>query len=640
MVMTTEITFGQLRTQLKSTNARWSIGPAKADSEVVPTHHLGGRIDNLVLREQARPIDFAKLLAVPPTNPLLNERRRALNLPAQKQVRSFPVLHGITAGPPVGGSGGAPAVVDWRNRGWPWLCTVQNQVGENCWAMAATALVETMVRINHGVWSKRSEGDVHDGMGAHIDDGGSAQAALDWIKTHGLTDWDDYPTQAKLPYVTAPDRGGRTVKIGDYTVIGDIAQQKQWLDAVGPLITWFDVWHDFDAFYNTPDSAVYHWQEYLSPGVKNYERGGHFMLVVGYDDHLGCWICRNSWGSNFGHDGYIRVAYGDAHSGIDKYARIGLSNTNPDPWTKRRLHNGGMIESGDGAAHRNFELMALAANHSVVHWWRDGSSLAWAKEATLANDAASFPTLTGTTYNRNFEFIYRTTGNRLHHWFFDQASNSWKDGGIFGPADADGTPAFLQSNFGEPGNFEVVVKTKDGRLAHWWRINGSPWTWKESARFGSDIAASGPTLVQSHYAKSGNLELVAARTDGRMQHFWRDDIGGTGWHAGVIFGVEVGSAPVMIEGQYGAGNENAIGNFELCVAVNGRVQHWWRNNQGGGIWSKSAEFGSNVRSVIALLEGSFGFDLEVVVERADAQLQHYWRDGGGWHAGPIIGPTV
>ena len=70
------------------------------------------------------------------------------------------------------------------------------------------------------------------------------------------------------------------------------------------------------------------------------------------------------------------------------------------------------------------------------------------------------------------------------------------------------------------------------------------------------------------------------------------------------------------------------------------MQHWWRNNQGGGAWSRSAVFGSNVRSVIALLEGSYGFDLEIIVERTDNQLQHYWRDGGGWHAGPVIGPTV
>lgn len=641
---TSNVTFGQIRATLRAANMAVTIGPQKRDDEHIPLHKLGGNVEHLVEAARAPRINLATAM-VHTGNPLLNQRRALLNLPATNGVvrtlPHFPTPH-LPGGAPTAGSAPArAAAVDWRNRGsWPWLTSVQDQVGENCWAMAATALVETMVRIDHGVWSKRSEGDPHDGMGSPCQNGGSSQAALDWIKTNGITDLDDYPSQCNLPYKPAPDRSGRTVKIASYTVIGDIEQQKTWLDTVGPLITWFDVWHDFDAYYNTPDSAIYRWQPNLAPGVPNYERGGHFMLVVGYDDNTKCWICRNSWGSGFGHGGYIRVAYGDANSGIEKYARIGLQVTNPDPWTKRRLHNGAMIESGDGAQHRNFELVARGPGGSIVHWWRDGSSLGWAKAETFGHDAASFPSFTGTTYNRNFELIYQTSAHRLHHWFYDQGARAWKDGGVFGPPDAAGTPSLLQSNFGQPGNFEVVVRTADGRLAHWWRINGAPWTWTESARFGANIAHSGPSMVQSHYAKPGNLELVAVLNNGQMQHFYRDDINRTGWHAGATFGAGVSTPPVMIEGQYGAADENAVGNFELCVAVGGKVQHWWRNNHGNGAWSNSATFGHDVKSVIALIEGSFGFNLEIVVELNNGNVQHYWRDNGGWHEGVVIGPSV
>jgi hypothetical protein len=93
----------------------------------------------------------------------------------------------------------------------------------------------------------------------------------------------------------------------------------------------------------------------------------------------------------------------------------------------------------------------------------------------------------------------------------------------------------------------------------------------------------------------------------------------------------------MIEGQFGMGNEDAIGNFEVCVAVGGRVQHWWRNNSGGMAWSNSATFGHDVQAVTALIQGSFGFNLEVIVLRTDGMLQHYWRYGAGWHEGPVIG---
>jgi len=54
----------------------------------------------------------------------------------------------------------------------------------------------------------------------------------------------------------------------------------------------------------------------------------------------------------------------------------------------------------------------------------------------------------------------------------------------------------------------------------------------------------------------------------------------------------------------------------------------------------SATFGSSVAYVVALLEGSFGFNLEMIVQRTDGMLQHYYRDDGGWHAGVVIGPTA
>jgi hypothetical protein len=68
------------------------------------------------------------------------------------------------------------------------------------------------------------------------------------------------------------------------------------------------------------------------------------------------------------------------------------------------------------------------------------------------------------------------------------------------------------------------------------------------------------------------------------------------------------------------------------------VEHWWRQN-GAGTQAQSRRsdiFGSNVARVLALLQGPFGYNLEMIVERFDGRVQHYWRDGSGWHSGVII----
>ena len=224
-----------------------------------------------------------------------------------------------------------------------------------------------------------------------------------------------------------------------------------------------------------------------------------------------------------------------------------MQGTNPDPWTKRRLHNGAMIESGNGAQHRNFEMLTTAPGSQMRHWWRDNSTVGfpWHSGIVQGNDVAVCPTLTSTTFNRNFESVHLTTNHRLHHWYFDQAGGHWHDGGVFGPNDAAGVPGFLQGNYGAPGNFEVVVRTGDSKLIHCWRDGGG---WHDGVRFGSNVACSGASLVQSHYGTQGNLELVCALSSGQMQHFWRDNDHAMVWKAGATFGSGISSPPCMIEG--------------------------------------------------------------------------------------------
>lgn len=649
-------TIKELRDQLKENEARWAVNEKLLndfDIDKIRKYTTGGLTEKLIISKEIEPIDFKKLFAIQPNNPFILERRLAHDIVPESLVKkelrlgSTPELQPGEGEVPLGGP--APVIVDWRNRfTWPWITSIRNQNGcEACWVFGSVALVEAMVRIEHCVWPWISEGDVHKGMGAKCCDCGNPGAALDWMKNNGAADpgcfpWPVTPSGCtgcsgsggapydNVAYKPTADRSGRSVRIPAYTNIGSVADQKKWLDAVGPIVTGFTVWTDF--FYY--GSGVYHKQAMVGNKPNKIE-GGHIMLIVGYDDTKGCWIVKNSWGTGWGQAGFGLIGYGEA--GIDSWAKIGLQGTNPDPWTKRRMHNGCMIESGNGALHRNFEMCSTNLGHQIRTWWRDNSAAGfpWNQGMLFGNDAASFPTLISTTYNRNFELVYCTTLHHLHHWWFDQSTKKWNDGGVFGPTDAAGVPGFIQGNYNAPGNFEGVVRTADSKLLHWWRDGAG---WHNGVRFASNVAHSGATLIQSHYGTKGNFELVCVLNTGQMQHWWRDNDHGMVWNAGPVFGTGATGSPCMIEGQFGASDEKKVGNFELCVAAAGKVQHWWRANGSDMLWRQSATFGHDVGFVVALVEGSYGFNLEVIVLRTDNKLQHYWRDDGAtWHEGVIIG---
>ncbi|WP_297474554.1 C1 family peptidase [Ferrovum sp.] len=666
-------TVGDLRKALAAEGIRWTINPRFADTEALIQPHLGALTEQIPRAASLSRVNVAEAVAKQvPANTLLLKHLIAIGVlqaSAEEQrqpVTPHPAIPHLTiphliiqpkdipSGGPAPG-GGSSQSVDWRNRwGTPWISEIRDQDPcEHCWIYGSTALVEAMVRIEHCVWCDRSEGDYIEANKIPCGQCGNPIDVLNWYASNGVCDqscaawvdtdpgnrtssyWNPSPltgcgSGSMLPpplYNPPSNRNGKTVKIPAYTALGNTSDQKDWIDQIGPLVVTMDIYSDF-----------YYWAG-PSPYIQSKSatcEGSHVMLAVGYDDGQQCWIVKNSWGTNFGDQGYILIGYGQCN--IDYYGKIGLQGTNPDPWTKRRLHSGGMVESGNGATHRNFELLALINGTQVAHWWRDNtaSGFPWARAEVFANDVGGRPTLTATTYNRNFETIYITNNNRLHHWYFDQSTGKWQDGGIFGPTDAltASTPGFIESDYG-PGNFEAVVATQSGQLNHWWR--DTSFQWHDGGRFASNILSSAATLIQSTY---GNLELVALLTGGQMQHWWRDT--SFQWHAGPVFGSNLISPPCMIQGQYGMGNENGTGNFELCVAnSSGQVEHWWRDNAGGSqAWNKSVAFGHDVVFVIALIESSFGFNLEVIVHRRDGELQHYWRDGSGWHEGAVIGISL
>ena len=56
--------------------------------------------------------------------------------------------------------------------------------------------------------------------------------------------------------------------------------------------------------------------------------------MIGYDDTQNCWICKNSWGTGWGEDGYFKIAYGQCGMGTEfPFYAVQMSSNPPNPPT-------------------------------------------------------------------------------------------------------------------------------------------------------------------------------------------------------------------------------------------------------------------------------------------------------------------
>lgn len=558
------------------------------------------------------------------------------------------------------------AVVDWRNRfNANWVTTARDQGGTvNCWAFAMNALYESMVRIEHGVWTRRSEADLGRATGKQGWDFGNPGEASIAAERFGVADpdclaWSEAAilytakphgaAMTAMPLSPTPDRSGRTVRIdaGAHTVIGSglVSNKKKWLNLVGPMAFMCTLPGDFTG---APASGIF-------STVTGGNGGVHAMLCVGFDDTNKCWIIKNSWGAGWGNGGFVRVAYGEGW--LENTQWWGVRNTNPDPWTKRRQRNGVVIESGNGAAHQNREVF-LRRGLDIFHDWQEAGTGPWNVAGPVRStddwrgfgpDALDCPAAIQSSFNRNFELVYRSNLGRLRHVYYDQASHMWFDATLFGPSNPQGIPGFVQGNRGAPGDFEVVVMTSTGVVEHWTKHNGSPWTnppgtWYKRATLATKGTASGPALVSSRRnltseleQETGELHYVCAST-GQLNHYVRTSPAGS-WSLVAAFGAGRYSGPAMIETLNETGNELEAGPLQLFVELGNEIQHWFLPAPSPWLpsptWNQVTTFGTDVRRVIGAIQGS-GSLLEVYVERTDGRYQEYTRSGINWIAGPIL----
>jgi len=198
------------------------------------------------------------------------------------------------------------AEVDWRTKDGGKVTPVRNQgTCGSCVSHGVVGVMESMAMIEKGIQLDLSEADLHfcSSHGANCG-GWFPPSALESARARGVTDEAHFPydsafTGGAPQCIIAPDRAQHVFKITSWSVTLFDPYRKDYLTHHGPLVAVLDIYDDFFGY----GGGVY--KHISGPKV-----GSHCVLVVGYSQTQGCWICKNSWGTGWGEAGFFRIAYG------------------------------------------------------------------------------------------------------------------------------------------------------------------------------------------------------------------------------------------------------------------------------------------------------------------------------------------
>jgi len=210
----------------------------------------------------------------------------------------------------------APDSVDWTTKGAVTPVKNQAQCG-SCWSFSTTGALEGASVIAGRPLVSLSEQNILDcDKGGNKCQGGSMDQAFEWVAQNGLmSEADDSykcadQSSSECTSSTCPTGGSKVLAVGDVTGHTDVEQTEGALEAA---VAQQPVSVAIEA-----DQQVF---QHYTGGVLTNEACGenldHGVLVVGYgtDNGQKYWKVKNSWGTSFGEEGYIRIERGSSETG-------------------------------------------------------------------------------------------------------------------------------------------------------------------------------------------------------------------------------------------------------------------------------------------------------------------------------------
>ena len=199
-----------------------------------------------------------------------------------------------------------PSSLDWRDNGGNFVTPPGDEEDcASCWAFAAAGMTESYYAIKKGISNPTLDLSEQtlvscsgDGSCIH---GGDMGNALDFIRDNGLPPEDCFPYEGEQDSCNrCDDWKSNVTKIPGWSWVDENnASDESVKHALmkGPVTAWFHAHSDFEDY----TGGVYQCEG-------EYE-ADHFVLLIGWDDSAGAWIAKNNWGTDWGENGFFKMAY-------------------------------------------------------------------------------------------------------------------------------------------------------------------------------------------------------------------------------------------------------------------------------------------------------------------------------------------
>lgn len=256
-----------------------------------------------------------------------------------------------------------PSSLDWRNKdGKNWLTPVKDQ-GDcgSCYIFGVIAAAEAVYKVE-----KMTTDIFPDFSEQHIlscsntgdcENGGYEEDVLNYLKSTGVPPEYCFPYKAKdLSCSPCQNWINRKATIKSWKNVTNSNEDRTAIfNALqkGPVIGWLEVYSDFDNY----KSGIYE----KTPGA-SYD-GDHLISIVGYNKAQGYWICKNSYGTGWGEDGYFRIAFGQVEIGtyIKMLSGVSIRDKMPvfDPIGNKTINEGENL---------SFKVTATDTDHDPLEY--------------------------------------------------------------------------------------------------------------------------------------------------------------------------------------------------------------------------------------------------------------------------------